>query len=137
MNEGSMGKAAWFFAAASVLFCALAQRADAHPLSQGSLDVVVRSDRVDVRARVTDEEVSVTNMLAADPASSPAAGASDAAFQQHARYLAAHVRIVADGVQLVPKVVRVHPPRGGAAATNPQEQRVSYELEYRSEERRV
>src|SRR5918993_5354491 len=66
----------------ALLICllAVARSAGAHPLSQGALDVTVHRDRVTVRARVTLEEVSVTNMLvppapgeAVEPATSLAA----------------------------------------------------------------
>jgi hydrogenase/urease accessory protein HupE len=116
-----------------ILLGALASSAVAHPLSQGSLDVTIRPDRVDVRARVTMEEVLVTNMLATrDPLRPPPSGASDEAYDEHARYLAAHLRLMADGKPLVARVVRVLPADGGTG--NPasvQNQRVTYELEYR------
>src|SRR4051812_23092619 len=98
----------------AVLCCCLVpSAASAHPLSQGTLEVVVRADRVDVRAHVTVEEASVTNMLAgADvapspssssstsvPGSSPSAApapppaASAGGYEQHARYLVAHLHV--------------------------------------------
>src|SRR5215211_6514755 len=46
-----------------ILLLAAAPSADAHPLSQGALDVTVQPARVFVRARVTAEEVAVTHML--------------------------------------------------------------------------
>src|SRR3954454_8922207 len=88
----------------AVLCCCLVpSAASAHPLSQGTLEVVVRANRVDVRAHVTIEEASVTNMLAgpdvapspsssssAAPGSSPSAApppaASAGGYEQHARY---------------------------------------------------
>src|SRR5687768_5964508 len=39
----------------------------AHPLSQGALDVVVHPDHVVLHARLTFEEVAVTDMLTAAP----------------------------------------------------------------------
>jgi hypothetical protein len=90
---------------------ALASTAAAHPLTQGVLDVTIRPDRIDVRARVTLEEVSVTNMLVApDPARPPVSGASDEAFRQHAAYLAAHLHFTADGKPLAGRVIDVTPP---------------------------
>ena len=109
-----------------VLLGALAAPATAHPLSQGSLDVVIHPDRVVVHARVTVEEVSVTNMLATrDPLRPPPSGASDEAYGEHARYFVEHLHLTADGNPLTGRVVRVRPP------ARAQEQRATYELEYR------
>jgi hydrogenase/urease accessory protein HupE len=86
-------------------------RAIAHPLSQGALDVTVGSDAIAVRARVTREEVRVTNL-----ATTPGATAGEwadtgrAAFEQHAAYLAAHLHMLADGVELPGGVAEVTPP---------------------------
>ncbi|MDB5320799.1 MAG: hypothetical protein JWN40_2430 [Phycisphaerales bacterium] len=126
------GKSRYIFALTSLLIgvASSAFNARAHPLTQGSLDVVIRADRVDVRARVTLEEVSVTNMLATrDPLRPPPSGASDEAFAEHAAYLAAHLRFTADGRPLTGRVVRVAPPETGTAGA--QGQRAIYELEYR------
>src|SRR3954471_420957 len=91
--------------------------AQAHPLTQGSLDVVIAADRINVTARVTLEEVSVTNMLATrDPLRPPASGASDEAFAEHAEYLAKHLHFAADGRALVGRVVRVVQGDSAAAA---------------------
>jgi hydrogenase/urease accessory protein HupE len=129
---GSTGDLASFWSIV-ILLGALASPAMAHPLSQGSLDVLIRRDRVDVRARVTLEEVSVTNMLATrDPLRPPPSGASAEAYEEHAQYLAAHLRLTADGRPLVARVVRVLPPEAGAGKpVSMQAQRVTYELEYR------
>jgi len=122
--------------------------ASAHPLSQGTLEVVIRPDRVDVRAHVTVEEASVTNMLtdSAPPSSSPGPNPGPAAsaggYDQHARYLVAHLHISADGKPLVGRVVGVTPPAepGSAPSTQPagaataaQSQRATYDFQYRME----
>src|SRR6185437_9440205 len=94
-----------------LLLGALVPAAMAHPLSQGSLDVTVTRDGIDVHARVTLEEVSVTNMLVPpDPTKPPVSGASDEAFKQHADYLAVHLHFTADGKPLVGRVMKVTPP---------------------------
>ena len=85
--------------------------AAAHPLSQGALEVTVRSDAVSVRARVTVEEVTVTNAATSpDAAPGPWAAAGTAPYEQHAAYLAAHLHVLADGVELAGGIVRVEPP---------------------------
>ena len=105
-----------------------------HPLSQGALDVVVYPDRVAVRARVTLEEVVVTDMLAggtvADAAAAGPAGGS--LFERHARYLAAHLHVAADGAPLLGRVVSTEPPATQPAeqAAGPDQQHAVYELEY-------
>jgi hypothetical protein len=128
-------------AAALAWLAAAAGPAGAHPLSQGALDVVVQPDRVDVRARVTFEEVAVTDMLTAAPgeteaAAAEGAGALDRAYARHAKYLAAHVHVLADGKPLAGSVARVVPP-DTAGTTRPaggssiDTEHVVYELEYR------
>jgi hydrogenase/urease accessory protein HupE len=117
-----------------ILFLALiaaTPAALAHPLSQGSLDVVVDHRRVMVSARVTLEEVSVTNMLAtADPLRPPVAADSDEAFEQHAQYLVDHLLLSADGKALAGRVVRVDPAEARRSAGSVQNQHVTYKLEF-------
>jgi len=115
--------------ALAVVFCLmLMSAANAHPLSQGSLDVTIHPDRIDVHARVTLEEVSITNMLVPPAANQPVvAGDSAEAFRQHAKYLAAHLHFNADGKPLVGRVVDVTPPPQGATANNSS---AIYNLEY-------
>lgn len=85
--------------------------AAAHPLSQGSLDVLVRPDAVSMRARVTVEEVTVTNAATSpDAAPGPWAASGAAPYEQHAAYLAAHLHVIADGVELPGGLVRTVPP---------------------------
>src|SRR4051794_8728995 len=82
MDHRSIVKSMPFFATVLALLGALAPAASAHPLSEGSLDVVIHAGRVEVRARVTDDEVSVTNMLSAVP--SEPASPKDPIYWQHA-----------------------------------------------------
>src|SRR5438445_5711877 len=77
----------------------------AHPLSQGALDVVIRPDKVIVRARVTVEEVTVTNSATgSNPLPGPWAAAGTTAYEQHADYLAKHLHLSADGTPLTASV---------------------------------
>ena len=83
----------------------------AHPLSQGSLDVVIHRDRVSIKARVTVEEVSVTNSATTPGAlPGPWAATGTSAFEQHAAYLAQHLHVSVDGVPLPGGVAQVTPP---------------------------
>jgi len=100
----------------------------AHPLSQGSVDIVVHPQSITVRARVTLEEVSVTNMLATDdPLRPPVSADSQEAFDLHAQYLCDHLRFTADGKPLTGRVVNATAPDPKAGAAD---QRAVYELEY-------
>lgn len=110
--------------------------AGAHPLSQGSLDVVVFPDRVEVKAGVTVEEVSVTNMLAlttgTGPAAAPAGGMAGE-YDKHAQYLVEHLHVAVDGRPLAGMVIRASPP-AEAGTTQPgavSTRMATYELEYR------
>lgn len=133
-----------FSLACSLVWSAAGPRvADAHPLSQGALEAVAHPDRVDVRARVTFEEVAITDMLTAAPGeteAAAAAGGADAlgkAYARHAKYLAQHIQVWADGRPLAGRVVRVISP-ATAGSTQPagtppasiDSEHVTYELEY-------
>ena len=114
-------------ALATFVFCCFVPAlASAHPLSQGTLEVVIHPDRVDVRAHVTVEEASVTNMLtdttpaSSSPGSTPAPAAPANSYEQHARYLVAHLHVAADGKPLVGHVVGVTPPTEAGAAPSTQ-----------------
>jgi len=98
----------WLIAAAVLVFAPITV---AHPLSQGSLDVHVDAKSIIVHARVTVEEVAITNE-ATTPGAKPGPWATQAptAFEQHAAYLASHLHILADGVALAGGVVSVKPP---------------------------
>lgn len=88
-----------------------ASPAGAHPLSQGSLDVTVFPDRVTVRARVSVEEMTVTNRLTSpDAAPGPFGAMESAAYEQHAAYLAQHIEVFADSKRLSGGVSAVNPP---------------------------
>ncbi|MDB5291672.1 MAG: hypothetical protein JWL69_2913 [Phycisphaerales bacterium] len=110
------------------LLLAASSIASAHPLSQGALDVTIHPDKVAVHARVTVEEVSITNS-ATTPGAPPGpwAAAGLAAFEQHAAYLAAHLHVTADGHPLPGGVVKVQPPDDAIPDLN---QHAIYDLEY-------
>jgi hydrogenase/urease accessory protein HupE len=108
-----------------VLFAAGAGRAIAHPLSQGALDVTIGPEQVIIRARVTLQEVVVSDTLNIEPRSDARAGSKLAEMcARHARYLAGHIHVSADGALLSGRVVRVQPvatqPAGEAAEADAQ-----------------
>jgi len=66
---------------------------------------------VSIRARVTVEEVTVTNRLTSgDVTPDPFAAMDSAAYEQHAAYLASHLHVLVDGLALPGGVASVSPP---------------------------
>lgn len=110
------------YGAVPTLICALAcllfgaRLVDAHPVSQGALEVVIFPDHVSVRATVAEEEVLVAASYG-DSQVSPIDAAA-----RHGEYLLAHLRVTADGHLLDGRVAKVPDHTPG---------RPSYELEYR------
>ena len=89
---------------------------EAHPVAQGTMEVVVFPNRVAVLATVSNEEVLIA-------AASRGEGSPHRdAVLGHADYLLAHLHITADGIPLAGRVVgRPESPRG----------RPSYRIEYK------
>jgi hydrogenase/urease accessory protein HupE len=105
----------------AIIILCCAQLSLAHPLLQGALTVSVASDQVVIKARVTQEEVAVTNQATtADAPPGPWAATGLAQYEQHAAYLAAHIHVIADGKELPGGIAKVTPPddptRGDAQA---------------------
>ena len=63
----------------------------AHPVAQGSMDVIIAPAGIEVRVRVSLEEIFVANLHAPSPATSLAE-----AQQKHGDYLRDHLRLFAD-----------------------------------------
>lgn len=100
---------------ACVLFGA--RQAEAHPVSQGALRIVICSDHVNVHATVSREEVLVAAAFKRQ---------EDALYPEilriHGDYLLVHFRLTANGRQLVGRVVEYPDSAAG---------RPTYTLEYR------
>lgn len=102
-----------------VLFLALgAPLGRAHPVAQGAIDIVISEGKIALQARVSLEEVFVENMFAKPPAST-----LPAASEQHGHYLLRHLRVFADGRQLVGNLLA--PASGQEGAT-----RVTYDFDF-------
>src|SRR5579885_917004 len=84
---------------AGVLFASPAQ---AHPVSQGAMEITVSPARVLVRAFVSDEEVVVETAYGGKKGVSRLQG-----IQEHGAYLLKHLRVLADGAPLAGRVARV------------------------------
>jgi hypothetical protein len=102
-----------------LLVCALfeARTAQAHPVSQGAMEIVIFPDRIEVQATVSMEEV-----LVAAAFSGRKETAQLEAVRGHGDYLRAHLRVMADGRSLGGRVVKV-PEKAQSPLT--------YALEYR------
>ena len=87
-----------------LLVCALfeARAAQAHPVSQGAMEIVIFPDRIHVRATVSMEEVLVAAAYGRQKKMSYLE-----TVQSHGDYLRAHLRLTADGRALDGSVVKV------------------------------
>ena len=81
--------------------------ASAHPVAQGALVVRVEPERIQVRARVSGEEVFVANAFAA--AGEPKAKTLAEVWQRHGDYLLRHLKVFADDSRLTGRVQDVAP----------------------------
>ncbi len=94
----------------------------AHPVAQGAMEIAVRADRIEIRARVSNEEAFVAEAFG---------GKSDArttlseAWQRHGGYLLRHLEVRADGFLLEGRLSVVTPP-----AQKTPEARIVYDLEF-------
>ena len=110
-----------FFCAVTALIMLSCASSFAHPLLQGALTVSVSSDQVSIKARVSQEEVAVTNSATTpDAPPGPWAATGLAQYEQHAAYLSAHIHVIADGKEFPAGITKVTPPddptRGDAQA---------------------
>lgn len=96
----------------AALACACSARA--HPVAQGAMEIMIfDSGKIELRARVSPEEVFVANALASSPSAS-----LDQAYEQHGDYLLRHLRVFADGQELTGVRVGFTPPRAGAGTAH-------------------
>jgi len=89
----------------------------AHPVSQGSMNIIVHSDHIDLRATVSLEEVLVATSLGGNKNK-----AGQEALRDHGAYLLDHLHISADGEPVVGHVLEVPQQSTG---------QLTYRLEYR------
>ena len=101
------------------LWLAAAGSALAHPVSQGSLDLQVLPDKIQVNARVSAEEIFVADAFAADEKSK--AASLDEVWRRHGEYLLQHLKVFADDRRLAGTLLNV-----GAA----QQDFVVYQIEF-------
>lgn len=106
--------------AASLLCGVCATPSQAHPVAQGALEVVVSKDKVELRARVSLEQILVANTFTQTPAAS-----LDNAFQRHGDYLLEHLRVFAKDRRLAGRRAGFQPPQPGREATH-----ATYDFEF-------
>lgn len=85
----------------------------AHPVAQGSLEVLLSDNTLELRARVSLEQIVVANTFAAAPAAS-----LEDSFQRHGEYLLEHLYVFADDQRLSGRRAGFQPPQPGPDATH-------------------
>ena len=102
--------------------------ARAHPVAQGAMEVTVAPDHIELRARVSTEEVFVQHTFAAEAGRARATDLAGA-WRDHGRYLREHLRVFADHRLLAGQLVEVLPPPDVPSASRPAD-RVAYIFRY-------
>jgi hydrogenase/urease accessory protein HupE len=97
-----------------------ASAACSHPVAQGSLDVTISPAKIEVRARVSLEEIFVANAHAPSAATSLAEACA-----KHGDYLLSHLRLFADDHALIGIRVASSAPPPGPGNTH-----VTYDFEF-------
>ncbi len=84
-----------------------AMTAAAHPVAQGAMEIRIQPERIDLRARASNEQAFVA--AAFSTTTKPQSNLAEL-WQAHGEYLLAHLELLADGVALPGRVVQVTPP---------------------------
>jgi hypothetical protein len=88
------------------LLSLIAGHAFAHPVAQGSMDIVVHPDRIEIQARVSVEQAFVEEGFSEDaPAENTAA-----IWPRHGNYILKHLFVDVDGTKLEGSIVKITPP---------------------------
>ena len=107
----------------------------AHPISQGAMEIVVGRCSVLLRARVSVDEVCLSNcnwLFVNDQDMYDQKELADA-FTKHGLYLLSHLHLSADGCLLAGKILKMTPPEIPAEGMDPRDtltEFIVYELEY-------
>ena len=92
------------------LFSALtlgALEAQAHPVAQGAMDIIIRADHIEVRARVSNEEAFVAEAFDKNAQTD---ATLERVWQRHGQYLLAHLQLSADGLSITGWLAEITPP---------------------------
>lgn len=90
-----------------------ASPASAHPVAQGAIEVTISDAKLQLRARVSPEEVFVANMHA-----QPSATSLAEAYAQHGDYLLRHLRVFADEHELAGSRAGFSDPQAGTGTAH-------------------
>ena len=99
-------------AGAILLVGLCASSVSAHPVAQGAIEAVVGSGKIELRARVSLEQILVANTFSSTPAAS-----LDEAFAHHGDYLLEHIRLFAGDARLPGRRIGFRPPETQADRT--------------------
>jgi hydrogenase/urease accessory protein HupE len=83
----------------------------AHPVAQGAIELALSEKKIEIRVRVSPEEVFDANLFARQSAES-----LSIAYQEHGDYLLKHLRLFCDGRELSGKRIGFVAPQPGTAA---------------------
>lgn len=92
----------------ALLVAAAPLLASAHPIAQGTIEVAITGNTVELHARVSPEEVFVANEHAAAPTRT-----LEQAYSRHADYLRQHLRVFADNSELHAAATSYSTPKRG------------------------
>src|SRR5436309_3179076 len=96
---------------ASIILFLSASGGHAHPVAQGAIELTISEGKIELRARVSPEEVLVANMSAQS-----AAADLNEVYERHGDYLLQHLRIFADDQRLLGKRAGTVMPQAGSQA---------------------
>jgi hypothetical protein len=94
--------------------------AAAHPVAQGAMEILVGTDAVTIRARVSTEQAYVAEAFG----TGKKAATLDEVWQRHGDYLVNHLHLTADGVALAAGIRKIIPPGESS------QQQVTYDLRF-------
>jgi hypothetical protein len=78
----------------------------AHPVAQGAMDIIIRADHIEVRARVSNEEAFVAEAFDRNAQTDLTL---ERVWQRHGQYLLAHLQLSADGLAITGRLAEITP----------------------------
>jgi HupE / UreJ protein len=87
----------------------------AHPVAQGTMNIVVSEDSIDIQVRASTEEVFVAEAFGGK---AKARGSLNDVWLRHGAYLLAHLQVSTDGVPLVGQICGITSPAKTASHVN-------------------